>query len=118
MSAALQALVETWREDAERLRTYGDARGAELLETVAGQLDAAMREAADEVLTLEEAAKASGYSKRRLRELVAEGKVPNAGEKGRPRLLRRDLPVKPGKRRPSTGYDASEHARAILGGRK
>lgn len=108
-------LASTWREDAEKLRIYGDERGAVLVETLAGQLENALREADTEVLTLDEAAQASGYSKRRLRELVAEGKVPNAGEKGRPRLLRGDLPTKPGRRGSTDDYDASEDARAILG---
>lgn len=112
---AVERLAETWREDAGRLRTYGDARGAELMETLAGQLKAALEEARAEVLTLAQAAQESGYSERRLRELVAEGKVLNVGEKGRPRFRRGDLPLKPGREAQDAGYDAAADARAILG---
>ena len=87
-AGTLSSVAATWRQDATMLRSYGDERGAGILEAVAGQLDGALRDHAMEVLTLSEAAAESGYSKRRLRELLTEGKVPNQGERGRPRILR------------------------------
>ena len=71
-----------------------------------------------EVLSLSEAAAESGYSKRRLRELLTEGKVPNQGERGRPRILRADLPLKAGRNRNgkrSVGYDPLKDARSLAG---
>lgn len=97
-------------------------------EAIAGQLEEALREHESEVLTLSQAAAESGYSKRRLRELVAEGKLENRGEKGRPRILRRDLPLKPasnGNGKSSGGlrrhadqggrYDPFQDARSLVG---
>jgi hypothetical protein len=115
---ALSELLGTWREDAERLRLYGDSRGADVVQRLAGQLEAAMTDAEREVLSLAAAAEESGYSERRLREFLADGTVPNAGEKGRPRILRGDLPRK-GRRSsvdgPRIAYDPAADARAILG---
>lgn len=128
----LTKLAGTWRQHADTLRQYGDDRGGAVLEALADQLEQAIREHQNEVLTLAEAAQESGYSKRRLRELMAEGKLENQGEKGRPRILRRDLPVKParngrgthpvtsngsGKRvgTQSHAYDPLQDARALVG---
>lgn len=115
-------LVGTWRRHAEMLRRYGDDRGATVLEALAGQLEEAIQDQEQEVLTLSQAADESGYSKRRLRELVAEGRLPNQGERGRPRILRSDLPAKPVKQRPAarggsggTGYDPFQDARMLAG---
>jgi hypothetical protein len=87
---------------------------AHALRVVADELEAALREAAGEELNLREASRESGYSERRLRELVASGTIPNQGAKGRPRLRRSDLPSKP--RKNGGAWDASEHVRAIAGG--
>ncbi len=46
------------------------------------------------VLTLTEAAATSGYSADHLGHLVREGKIPNAGRPGAPRIALRDLPRK------------------------
>ena len=72
-----------------------------------------MTEADQEILTLQEAAAESGYSKRRLREFVHEGSVPNVGRKGAPRIRRGDLPRKA--KAPSNGFDAGAEASSILG---
>lgn len=124
----LTELAGTWRQHAEMLRRYGDERGAAVLEAIAGQLEEALSERESEVLTLSQASAESGYSKRRLRELVAEGKLENRGEKGRPRILRRDLPLKPsrnGNGKPNGGpsrradrgvrYDPLQDARSLVG---
>lgn len=96
---AIEGLVEEWRERADYLRRWGAGEElAHVWRLAADELQRAIREANDEVLTLEEAARESGYSKRRLRELVAEGRVPNAGRKHAPRIRRADLPLRPGHR--------------------
>jgi len=112
---ALSDLLGMWREDADRLRFYGDSRGADVVVRLAAQLEDAIAEAGREELSLTEAAEESGYSTRRLREFMAEGKVPNAGEKGRPRIHRKDLPRKGAGRQPDHGgYDPATDARSIL----
>jgi hypothetical protein len=101
-------LPATWRERSDELRPYAPA-AAEAFARAADELAAAMRAADDEPLTLAEAAEESGYSARRLRELLAAGDVPNAGRKHRPRVRRGDLPRRPNKAS-SNGYDAAEDA--------
>lgn len=78
----------------------------------AAELDAALRGAADTELTLDQAASESGYSKRRLRELIASEDLPNAGRKGAPRIRRRDLPRKP--RPAADGFDDDAEARKLV----
>ena len=112
----LHELAHEWQAEAARLRTrYGLEEMAKLCEAHAGELSEALRDAAEEALTLGQASAESGYSKRRLRELVAEGSVANAGRKGAPRIRRADLPRKSSK----TGahsFDVAAHAADIMGG--
>ena len=103
-------LPAAWRSRAVQLEPYSTA-AAEAFRTAAGELDAALRETADAELTLDEAAADSGYSKRRLREMIASGTLPNAGRKGAPRLRRGDLPRKP---RSDDRFDAWAEVREIL----
>lgn len=91
----LGLLAEEWEDEARQLRDrYGDERGAKLCETHAAELRTRIRRHLDEPLTLKEAAAESGYSVSHLQHLVAAGEVPNAGEKGRPRIRRGDVPMK------------------------
>ena len=111
---SLLALADHWRERAASVREWAAAEGsARALEGCAAELEEAVRAALDEELTLEEASTASGYSKRRLRELVAAGELPNAGRKGAPRIRRADLPRKPGGQSES-GYDVDADAAALV----
>ncbi len=98
-------------------RTVGEgeelvAGGGSVAEEAADELEAGLRHAADEILTLEEAAKASGYSPDDLRHLVAQGELPNAGRTGAPRVHRGDLAAKRS-RRAASGYDPAADARTL-----
>ena len=66
------------------------------LESCAAQLEAALRERDETTLNLTEAARESGYSTDHLGRLVRDGKIPNAGRPGAPRIARRHLPRKTG----------------------
>ena len=115
---SLLTLAEKWEHDAELLDGYGASEAAAAARLHAQQLRDAVRSAEHELLTPDEAAEASGYSKRRLRELVDEGKLENVGEKHRPRYRRGDLPTKPGAPTGTAdGFDAGAEARRILGAR-
>lgn len=92
---SVDALAERWLSIAEALDGALDERGANLFRLHAAELREAIREAGAEVLTLAQAATESGYSESRLRHLVAGGAIPQAGERGRPRIHRSDLPSKP-----------------------
>jgi len=100
------------RRRAECLRSWGGSEDvARVYEIIADELVELVRVHADTPLTLQEAAKESGYSEDHLRHLVAEGKIANAGQKGRPRIRRRDLPRKPTSPAPvASGYDPDDDA--------
>ena len=108
-------LARKWREEALVLEErYIDPRVAELFRLHARELEEAVQDAEEEVLTIGEAAATSGYSVDHIRHQVAEGKIPNIGVKGSPRVRRGDLPLKPGPRERTTGRDAAATARSIL----
>jgi len=109
----VDALAERWLSVAEVLEGVLDERGASLFRLHAAELREAIREAGEEVLTLAQAAKESGYSASRLRHLIAAGDLPQAGERGRPRIRRGDLPTKP-KKVSETTTDVEREADDIL----
>ena len=108
---ALHQLADRWDAEAETLERYHDERGAAAARLHAKELRESMRVQADEHLSPSEAEAASGYSRRRLRELEAEGRLENHGRKGAPRYRRGDLPAKP---RSDDGFDAVAEARSLI----
>lgn len=60
-----------------------------------------MRADAEEVVTPTEAARAGGYSADHIARLIRRGAIENVGRPGAPRLRRRDVPQKPGRRLPA-----------------
>jgi predicted DNA-binding protein (UPF0251 family) len=84
-----------WRQRADELRRYAP-EVAKAIEDLANELEAALRDHDLEELSLQRAARESGYSYRQLRRLVADGKVANVGTSTRPKVHRGDLPRKPG----------------------
>jgi hypothetical protein len=88
-------LLDQWREEAELFERRGQLSLAAMARSFVADLEAFERERAFEALTLKEAAAESGYSEAHLGRLVSEGKLRNAGEKGSPRIRRRDLGKKP-----------------------
>ena len=107
-------LVAKWEEDASALERYADAHGAAVCRLHVAELGEAIRAALDDELTIAESAQVTGYSEDHLRHEVAEGKIPNAGRKGAPRIRRGDLPTKSGKR--IRGVDPEAAALAIMDG--
>lgn len=85
------ALVVRWREDASTLRTRGASHHADTLESAADDLETRLREWRLERLTLTEAAREAGSAYDTIQRKVASGDLPNAGEKGSPRIRRCDL---------------------------
>lgn len=111
----LTRLAPSWRAHAAELRSWGAEGPARALERAAEELTAVLEAQAGEVLTLEAAARESGYSAEHLRHLVADGTVPNAGRKGAPRVRRADLPAKPGKAAASTYNPDADALRIVRG---
>ena len=97
---SIKVLPDTWRTQARTLREYGGETPAVALESCAAQLEAALRRRDVTTLNLTEAARESGYSTDHLGRLVRDGKIPNAGRPGAPRIARRHLPRKTGAAKP------------------
>jgi hypothetical protein len=115
VSTVVRSLAERWAADAELLESHGALQAAATCRRHAGELLAVLESAEDERLTLAEASRASGYSAERLRHMLADGTIPNAGRKHAPRVRRGDLPRKPSAGR--SNFDPSAAAARILGGR-
>jgi hypothetical protein len=87
-------IANTWRERARELARWSDPTAA-VWSYAADELEGYELERQLEALTLEEASIESDYSKSHLARLLSTGSLPNAGTRGAPRILRRDLPRKP-----------------------
>src|SRR5437016_5561658 len=90
----VSALPTHWRARATELERYAPA-AAQAFNDAADQLDASLQ-STEESVTLKEAAEIGGFSPDHLQRLVAQGRLANVGRKGRPRIRRDDVPIKPG----------------------
>src|SRR5437660_2481237 len=88
-------LAQKWRQEADRDEQRGLRDAAAMGRHFADELDAYEKNYENEILTLDQAATESGYSKDHLSWLQSQGRLPNAGKHGAPRVRRRDLPKKP-----------------------
>jgi hypothetical protein len=107
LTPTLTQLAAGWREEAALYRRRGQANLADLIESLARDLDAALQADRLQVLTLGEASKESGLSYSALEKAVRDGRIPNAGRPGRPRIRRSDLPRKL-RRRPQAQVDLAD----------
>src|SRR5262245_1980720 len=110
MNRVLELVVQ-WRDTAATLAAHGAEQGAATCRLHAAELEAALRATDDELLDLAAASGESGYSADRLRHMIAEGAIPNAGKRGAPRVRRADLPRK---RTKAGGFDAAAAARRMV----
>jgi hypothetical protein len=90
--ADLKTRWEARRNEYARFDVY--VAGAKLIDEWLGELDQLAADERDAVLTLAEAAAASGYSADHLGRLVRAGRLVNIGRAGAPRVRRGDLPRK------------------------
>ena len=90
----INELSKSWRELAELFKSHDDKPPAVAYERCARELEEALREEGDKLLTLREASRISGYSVDHLGRAVREGKIPNAGRYRAPKICLRDLPKK------------------------
>ena len=84
-------LSTQWRDEAALFRRRGLNQAADLTESHAADLEAAVREYRLATLTLTEAATATGLKYDTIQGKVASGEIPNAGRRGSPRVRRCDL---------------------------
>ena len=91
---SVEGLPVAWRKQAKTLRRYGGETPAVVLDRCADDLETTLQELDETTFSLVEAARESGYSPDHLGRLVRDGKIPNAGRPGAPRIARRHLPRK------------------------
>ena len=114
---SLATLVERWREVAAMLRSEGFTEGAQNKERCAAELEAVLQNANDELLSIAQASRESGYGEEHLRRHLRQNPQLNAGRKHKPLIRRRDLPRKP--KRPLVegglgSYNARADAQSLL----
>jgi hypothetical protein len=112
-----------WSKEANAMRHLGAmVNGAAILTDVLADFESVISGQSDEVLTMAQASKESGYSADHLRLLIRQTKIPNAGRRRAPRIRRRDIPRKPGSRTPPgtgrylSGASALRVARSLVKG--
>lgn len=96
-------LLERWRLEAASCRRFGAEPTALAVERCAKDLEEWTRTRDLEALTLAAATTESGLSYSALQRAVREGRIPNAGTPGRPRIRRADVPRKAPGRTQRTG---------------
>ena len=87
-------LVQEWRSRANSLEPYAPFV-AQAFRKAADELERTLSDAEDSV-SLKEAAAIGGYSVDALQRMVAKGRLTNVGRKGKPRIQRAQVPIKPG----------------------
>jgi hypothetical protein len=99
--SGVQRCLSEIRAKADELRgTFGDEARARTLEWAALSIEHALREESQELLTLPEASRISGFHPDSLARMVRDGQIPDLrppNSKGMIRIRRADLPIKPGR---------------------
>jgi hypothetical protein len=112
----MEELLHRWEEELETLRRHGAAEAAATKAADIEDLRIWYREWQLEALSLKEAADYSGLASETLRKKISRGQTPNVG-RGRPRVRRCDLPMRP-PGPPVDPRDADSLAAHILAARR
>jgi len=116
-TGSIQRCIAEILAKAKELReAFGGEPQARSLEWAAARVEQALRDESDQLLTLPQAAKISGYHPDSLARMVRDDQIPDlrpAGSKGMIRIRRGDLPIKPG-RPHSPDADVHELASRLL----
>ena len=99
---SLPDLIAQWRAEADHFERHGALPNAATKRAAASELELALTEAENQLVTREQAAELSGYSPDAITRLVRQGRIHNYGKPGSPRVRIGDLP-----RKPSGGAPAS-----------
>lgn len=113
----MERLRELWRiRRAEYARVDAFVSGASLVDQLLEELDAALARISEETLSLNDAARLTGYSADHLGRKVRRGEIPNAGRLNAPRIRVADLPPnRASLRGPRIGTDCrAQIARSVV----
>ncbi len=105
-----------WEQRRAVFAECGDTTRTRLIDLFLTELATLVRDEADTLLTLQHAARLSGYTQDHLGLLLRQGKIPNVGRKGAPRIRVGDLPRKPYSNVVSalkSGYDINADVRSL-----
>ena len=97
--AVQRCVAEILAKAKEFREAFGAEPQARSLEWAAMQVERALRDESDQLLTITQAAELSGYHPDSLARMVRDGQIPDlrpANSKGPIRIRRGDLPIKPG----------------------
>lgn len=111
-----ETLVSYWRaRHDEYARVDAVVNGAKLINEMLHHIQELFTSEHGFILSLEAAALRSGYSKEHLARLIRQGKIPNAGRRGTPRIRVEDLPRRRSNlgRQPEPSYNPKADAWAI-----
>ena len=113
----ISEVIQRWTDrQAEWSRLHVQVDGAALAGEIVADLESIAEGDGSDELTLTAASALSGYSTDHLSRLIRVGSLPNAGQKGAPRIRRADLPIRP-KRDIATArsmpYDPVTDARSL-----
>jgi len=90
-------ILDRWTKRRDELRKlHATVDGAVICDEILADLDALQRADDADLLTLAQAATASGYCADHLGRLIKAGTLTNYGRRHAPRVRRSDLPRKPG----------------------
>ena len=90
------SLPDGWRSEADILERRGAQLQAQVLRSCADELEAYEQERSLELLTLDAAADATGYTRNAIEKQIQRGDLRNYGKQGQPRVRRGELGRKPG----------------------
>jgi hypothetical protein len=90
----MKALIQEWRERADMFERHSVPQSANAYRVAIEELTYALRKN-DPLLTLTEAARASGHTADHIRRLSQSGHLTNYGRRGAPRYLQSELPLRP-----------------------
>lgn len=121
-TCSLSELATQWRARAADLRRWAAAEGAACaLELAAEQLEIALAQEADQLLSVAEACALVARHRDTIGKAIRTGRLTNRGEKHRPRVRRGEVVTvfpRAIAREMKAAYDAAADARSILGTRR
>ncbi|MFN8802682.1 MAG: hypothetical protein ACK5ZO_11025 [Gemmatimonas sp.] len=110
-------LIREWRRQAAQYERDGMIPASRLLVRVADELELVERTIGTHLVTLNEAARLSGYAPDTLGRMIRDGRLTNYGRKNAPKVRVTDLPLRvgtgrvasPARHRPSVAGEGPSH---------
>jgi excisionase family DNA binding protein len=105
------------RAEVATLRAYAAEDEARLAENMIARFEVALKDAENEVLSVQEAARRTGRSRDTIERAIRSNRLPNAGRQGKPKVRAGDLGIFPRRivaPEESAAYDVAADVRDLL----